>query len=175
MPDTGRQAPATAAGVTHAVVAQVWPLLALLTTFTAVAASWWGVSGDPVPARLFGGFLAITLIGLVGSFALHELTHLAALRQVPTVEEVVIERRGWRLSLHPRGRMSPLQVVGVAVAGPGACILVGLALWVLAPGSTLRWWYLAHALALVPPMGDGRAVVTAICSLRCRRPTARRP
>ncbi len=175
MPPARRGPAATAAGVATSVVTQVWPLLALLIALTGAALVWWGASGDPVPARMFGRLTAIAVGGLVGSFLLHELAHLGVLRRIPSVDEVLLERTRWRLSLHPRGRMSPGQVALVAVAGPATCVLVGLALWVLAPDSTLRWWYLAHTLALVPPMGDGRAVVTAIgAALRSGRPTTRR-
>lgn len=175
MPPPPTRAPVTAFGIAVAVVTQVWPLLALLTALTAAALVWWSAAGDPVPARMFAQLSAVTVVGLVGSFALHELAHLVALRRVTTVDEVRLERTGWRLSLHPQGRMSPRQVVGAAVAGPAACVLAGLAWWVLAPSSTLRWWYLAHVLALTPPMGDGRAVVTAIrAARRSRPPTTRR-
>ena len=175
MPRARGDVPATTARVAASVVTQVWPLLALLGALTCAAGGWWVVSGDPVPAQMFGRLTAVTAIGLVGSFTLHELAHLVALRRIASVEEVRLERTGWRTSLHPRGRMSPGQVAGVAVAGPAACLLVGLGLWVLAPGSTLRWWYLAHAVALLPPLGDGRAVVTAVhAARRSGRPTARR-
>ena len=174
MPDAGRRTPATAAGVTHAVVAQVWPLLALLGVFTIAAAAWWAASGDAVPAHLFARLTAVALLGLMGSFVVHELAHLMALRRVHTVHEVRLERTPWRLSLHPRGPMTPLQVAAVAVAGPGACALVGLTLWVLVPGSALHWWYLGHLVALVPPLGDGRALVTAICAGCSRKPSTTR-
>lgn len=175
MPQARRAATATTARVAASVATQVWPLLALLGALTCAAGGWWVASGDPVPAQMFGRLTAVAVVGLVGSFALHELAHLAALRRIVSVDDVTLERTGWRISLHPRGQMSPSQVAGVAVAGPAACILVGLGIWVLAPGSTLRWWYLAHAVALLPPLGDGRAVVTAArATVRPRRPTARR-
>lgn len=175
MPSADRGTVATATGVTTAIVTQVWPLLVLLTALTATATVWWAASGDPVPAQMFGRLVTVAAVGLVGSFVVHELAHLAALRRIPTVLEVRLERTGWRLSLHPHGRMELRQVIGVSVAGPAACVLVGLALWAGAPDSTLRWWYLAHVLALVPPMGDGRAVVTAIrAARRSRPPTTRR-
>lgn len=175
MPPAGRDTPATAARVVAAVVTQVWPLLAFLVALACAAGGWWVASGDPVPAQMFSQLTAVAVIGLLGSFVLHELAHLAALRRIVSVEEVRLERTGWRISLHPRGRMSPVQVAGVAVAGPAACLLVGLGLWVLAPGSTLRWWYLAHAVALLPPLGDGRAVITAVrAARRSGDPTTRR-
>lgn len=176
MPPRRTGATAATAGVVLAVVTQVWPLLALLATLTSAAVVWWAASGDPVPAQMFARLVGVTVVGLVGSFALHELAHLAALRRIPSVHGVRLERTGWRLSLHPQGRMSPRQVVGVAVAGPAACLLVGLTWWAVAPTSTLRWWYLAHVLALTPLMGDGRAVMTAIRAARRSEPsTTRRP
>ena len=174
MPAGEHEASATAIRVATSVVSQVWPLLALLGVLTAASGGWWMASGDPVPAQMFRRLTAVTVIGLVGSFVLHELAHLVALRRIASVDEVRLERTAWRFSLHPRGRMSPRQVAGVAVAGPAACLLVGLGLWALVPGSTLHWWYIAHLVALVPPLGDGRAVVTAFrAARRPERPTAR--
>ncbi|MEG9224955.1 hypothetical protein [Aeromicrobium sp. Sec7.5] len=166
MPPARRAVPATAARVAATVVIQVWPLLALLGALTAAAGGWWSASGDPVPAQMFGRLTAVVILGLLGSFVVHELAHLLALRRIASVDQVWLERTGWRISLHPCGLMSPRQIAAVAVAGPGACVLVGLGLGVLLPGSTLRWWYLAHVLALVPPLGDGRALVTAARSSR---------
>lgn len=157
-----------------AVATQVGPLLALLGVFTIAAGAWWAVSGDVVPAHLFARLTALALLGLMGSFALHELAHLMILRRIHTVCEVRLERTAWRLSLRPRGPMTPLEVAAVAGAGPGACALVGVTLWVLVPGSALHWWYLGHLVALVPPLGDGRALVTAIFAACRREPSTTR-
>ncbi len=175
MPRAPRDSPASIRRVVAAVALQVGPLLALLGVFTTAGAAWWVASGDAVPAHMFGRLTIATVLGLMGSFVVHELAHLVAMRRMPSVREVWLERTPWRLSLHPRGQMTPRQVAGVAVAGPGACTLLGLALWTVVPGTALHWWYLGHLVALVPPLGDGRALVTAIRSTRRReRPTARR-
>ena len=78
MPPRRTGATATTAGVVLAVVTQVWPLLALLATLTSAAVVWWAASGDPVPAQMFARLVGVTVVGLVGSFALHELAHVGS-------------------------------------------------------------------------------------------------
>ncbi|MDF1704822.1 MAG: hypothetical protein P1U38_08605 [Aeromicrobium sp.] len=169
-----RDVPASARRVVAAVAIQLVPLLGLLAAFTLAAAGWWAASGDAIPAQMFARLTVVAVVGLLGSFVVHELAHLGALRRIRSVESVRLERTAWRLSLHAQGRMTPRQIAAVAVAGPGACTLVGLALAVLAPGSTLPWWYLAHLVALVPPLGDGRALVLAMRAARRPHPTTTR-
>lgn len=170
----GHDTPASAGRVLVAVATQVGPLLALLGVFTIAAAAWAAASGDVVPAHMFAHLTAVALLGLMGSFVVHELAHLTTLRRIHAAQEVRLERTAWRLSLRPRGPMTPLEVAAVAGSGPGACALVGVTLWVLTPGSALHWWYLGHLVALVPPMGDGRALVTAICAAGRREPSTTR-
>ncbi|WP_229052236.1 hypothetical protein [Aeromicrobium sp. Leaf350] len=153
---------ASVPAILTATAGQVWPLLALLGTFAAGGSAWWVTSGDPSLVRLAAELLLVAVVGLVGSFAVHESAHLLALRRVPTVTAVRLERTAWRLSLHPEGRMTRRHVVLVALAGPGACLGAGLTLAAAAPESSLRWWFAAHAVFLVPPFGDGRAVLRAI-------------
>jgi hypothetical protein len=162
---------ASVASIAAGTARQVWPLLALLTLLAAGGFVWWIRSGDPSLARLGGSLVLAGVGGLVGSFVVHETAHLLALRRLRTVTEVRLERTLWRLSLRPIGPMTPGQVAGVALAGPGACVVVGIALALALPESSVRWWYLAHAVFLLPVFGDGRALLGAVLALLSpRRP-----
>jgi hypothetical protein len=140
------------------VAAQVWPLLALVAVLLLASLAWLFSSGDYATARVAWALFRTATLGLVGSFALHESAHVLVLKQVRTVTHVTIDRTAWRTSILPSGVLTGRQVVGVAIAGPFACVAVGLALWTTDLGSSLRWWYLAHGIFLLPIFGDGRSL-----------------
>jgi hypothetical protein len=148
--------------VAVAVAAQVWPLLVLTVAALGAAAVWSAVSGDRVLLALALAFTETVVLGLVGAFALHETAHVLALRRIGTVTQLVLERTAWRLSIMPRGTLSPRQSAGVAVAGPAACVLVGAVLWATRLDVWLAWWFLAHALFLLPFFGDGRELLRGL-------------
>jgi hypothetical protein len=141
--------------VALAVATQVWPLLLLVSLLLGAAVVWAGASGDvtqlPVAAWLF----AAAVGGLTVSFALHECVHAAVLKRITTVTEVTVERTWARISLIPHGRMTGWQVATVAASGPVACVLAGAVLAVPHATRPLSWWYLGHALFLLPVFGDG--------------------
>ncbi|SDQ72467.1 hypothetical protein [Quadrisphaera sp. DSM 44207] len=153
--------------VVIAVAGQVWPLLAFLGLLQVVALMWAIESGDSVPAALAWSFLQVAVVGLVGSFAVHESAHVLVLRRIGTVTHLAVERTTWRTSIECHGMLSPRQVVGVAVAGPSACLAVGVILWISGVGPSLVWWYLAHGVFLLPCFGDGRNLIRG---LRQRNP-----
>ncbi|GAA1747575.1 hypothetical protein [Aeromicrobium alkaliterrae] len=159
---------ATVVGLAAATTAQVWPLLALLASFTAGGTWWWASSGDPALARIAGMLLLWGVAGLTASFVLHEAAHLLGLRRIPTVASVRLERTVWRLSLIPAGTLTSRQLVAVALAGPGSCVAVGLLLALAVPGLWLHPWYLAHAVFVLPCFGDGRAILRAATAGRSR-------
>jgi hypothetical protein len=148
--------------VVGAVAAQVWPLLALAGLTSSAAAVWSAVSGDGVLLTLALAFTKTVALGLVGAFALHESAHVLLLRRIPAVRQIIVERTAWRLSVIPLGTLTPRQSAQVAVAGPSSCVLVGAALWLSRVDGWLAWWFLAHALFLLPVFGDGRALVGAV-------------
>ena len=144
----------------RAVVLAVWPLLVLTLVLLLAALGWWAASDDHQPLLLAVGFAEVVVLGLVGSFALHEAAHVAVLRRTPTVTHLVLERTAWRISVLAAGTLTTGRSAAVALAGPGACLVVGLGLrW---SGSPLAWWYLAHVLLLLPVFADGRALVAAV-------------
>ncbi len=151
------------------MVGQTWPLQAL-TAGMLLAATWWFlVSGDAMPLRAAGRVEAMAAIGLGGAFAVHEVAHAAVLRHCPGVSHLIVSATPWRLSLEPRGVITPGQVVRVALAGPGTTAAVGLVLWVAVPQAGLHWWFLAHLLFLLPVFGDGRSLlIGATRSVRTR-------
>lgn len=158
--------------VVVAVAAQVWPLLALTVLTLGAAVVWSAVSGDRVILAVAFAFTRTVVLGLVGAFALHEAAHVLVLRRVATVTQIVLDRTAWRLSVIPVGTISPRQSAAVAVAGPAACVLVGAALWLTRVDGWLAWWFLAHALFLLPVFGDGRALVSALWRWRSTDLTA---
>lgn len=143
-----------------------WPLhlafgaLVVATGSLAVVTEQTGIS-DAVVA-----LVAHYVLGLCGSFALHELGHLFALSRAEGVTAITVERTLWRLSVSAHGRIRGRDALLAALAGPGACVAAGAALLLLAPHSHLHLWYLAHAVFLVPVFGDGRTVLAVILSWR---------
>lgn len=112
------------------------------------------------------------VFGLCGSFALHELGHLAALSRARGVTGIALERTLWRTSVRVHGVHRAQEAAAAAIAGPGTCVLAGGILWVLAPGLSPHGWYLAHAVFVVPVFNDGRQMVALLRSRRhqCRIP-----
>ncbi|WP_418275261.1 hypothetical protein ACNHYB_10350 [Isoptericola jiangsuensis] len=155
-----------------AVVLSVWPLLVLLGAATIGAAWWWAVTGDHGLVLLTLPFWKATVLGLIGSFALHESAHVAFLRRCPGVTSITLERTALRVSVAPTGVLTPRQAALTAVAGPGSCVLVGFSLWATAD-ATLAPWYLMHGVFLLPPFGDGMALVRSMrAAHRSRRPSS---
>ncbi|NEC18286.1 hypothetical protein [Streptomyces parvus] len=143
----------------RSVIAQVCPLLAFTGVLLGVALFWMTRTGDWGPVLLVWSQLAKpAVLGLAVPFALHESAHVFALKRIPTVTHIVIERTTWRTSVVPSGTMSARHTVLVALIGPGACVAVGTLLWASGLGRALAWWYLAHVLFLLPFFGDGRAL-----------------
>ncbi len=142
------------------VVAQVWPLLALAAVAVLASAVVAVTTGGLATAQAAWWFVRVAVLGLVGSFVLHETMHLVLLRRVETVRTVILTRERWRVSVTPVGTMTPRQVATTALAGPASCVLVGLAL--LPVDAVVAVVHLAHALQLLPVFGDGRALVHAV-------------
>ncbi len=141
------------------VVTQVWPLLALAAVAVLASAVVAVTTGGIATAQAAWWLVRVAVLGLVGSFVLHETMHLVVLRRVGTVRTVVVARDRWRVSLTPVGTMTPRQVATTALAGPLACVLLGLVL--LPVDALVATVHLAHALQLLPVFGDGRALVHA--------------
>ncbi|MFY1676939.1 MULTISPECIES: hypothetical protein [unclassified Streptomyces] len=146
--------------VVGAVAAQVWPLSAFLGALMAAALVWFARSGDRGPVELTWALsLKPATLGLIASFALHEVAHVVVLKRVRTVTHIVIERGAWRTSVIPEGGMTARQAAVVALAGPLSCVVVGALLTITGVDRSLAWWYLAHAAFLLPFFGDGRALL----------------
>ncbi|MCI3932697.1 hypothetical protein [Streptomyces sp. AN091965] len=145
--------------VAWAVAAQVWPLLVLSGLLQATALAWTARSGDPVPARMAWVLLAKpAALGLVGSFALHEVAHVLVLKRISTVTHITIERTACRTSVIPQGTMTTRQMAVVALAGPSACVAMAAVLCLSRLDGSLSWWYLAHIAFLLPVFGDGKVL-----------------
>ncbi|MGW3955945.1 hypothetical protein ACWEKM_34680 [Streptomyces sp. NPDC004752] len=144
--------------VVSTVAAQVWPLLVFLGLFQAAALAYLARSGDRVPAEMAWGLCKPATLGLVASFALHEAAHVVTLKRIPTVTHIALHRTAWRTSVIPEGAMTARQTAGVALAGPLSCVIAGALLRLSGLDGSLAWWYLAHALFLLPCFGDGRTL-----------------
>ncbi|KUO10462.1 hypothetical protein [Streptomyces sp. DSM 15324] len=140
------------------MVSQVWPLLAFLGFFLATALAYLARSGDQVPTEMAWGLFEPAALGLTASFALHESAHAIALKRIHSVTHIAMDRAAWRTSVIPEGTMTARQMAGVALVGPGSCVVVGALIWLSDLDRPLAWWYLAHAVFLLPVFGDGRAL-----------------
>ena len=154
--------------VARRVVAQTWPLQVLTAAMLLAACGWYVGTGDPMPARAAWRLETIAAVGLAGGFAVHEVAHVAVLRRCAGVSHLVVSSTWWRFSLEPRGSITAAQVVGVALAGPGAAAAVGLVLWAALPGAGLHGWFLVHLVFLLPVFGDGRSLVLGVRELPWR-------
>lgn len=153
------------------VAVQVWPLLALAALAVVASVAVVVMSGTLHLAQATWWFMKVAVLGLVGSYAVHETAHLVLLRRIETVHLIALARTGWRASLTPVGAMTPRQVLVTAVAGPASSVLVGLA--VLPLDTVVAVIYLAHGLQLLPTSGDGRAVIRAARGHGLPTPAAR--
>lgn len=125
---------------------------------------------DSAIASMALTFLLHLVVGLIGSFALHEATHSLALTLfAPGIQTIEIVATAWRFSLTPVGTMTGRQVMAVALAGPLSGVAAGMLLFTMAPASPLGLWYLGHALFLLPIFGDGRAVLSGLRHWRIPR------
>jgi hypothetical protein len=149
-------------GVALAVAAQVWPLLLFASLILAAALLWAAVSGDTAQLPVAAWIFTAATAGLTTSFALHECLHAAALKRITTVTAVTLERTWGRISLVPHGSMTGWQAATVAASGPLGCILAGALLALHEATRTLSWWYLGHAVFLLPVFGDGIALTKGL-------------
>ena len=137
-----------------------WPFAAVVLSFTActfLAA----VTTDPILFQA-GLWLLVHALFLLGGFLVHEWSHVAGMRLFRGVSDIVISAGVLRFSVIPVGRLYGWQIAVVAILGPSASCLVGALVALLAPGSLLQYWFLLHAVFLLPFFGDGRSLILGI-------------
>lgn len=100
------------------------------------------------------------IVGLCGSFALHELGHALVLIRADGVTGVTLERTAWRISVRASGAIRGRAAFVAALAGPGGCAATGGILLLACPHALLHVWFFAHAVFLLPVFGDGRALIS---------------
>lgn len=105
-------------------------------------------------------FAITSVLGVSGSYLVHEMAHILTALCTPGVERVDVSISWFAISVQPAGRMSALGIFFGAVSGPFACLFVGVVVVLL--GFHLGWVYVLHVLFLLPFFGDGRAVLTAV-------------
>lgn len=162
MPATYRPSDLLAARVAWTVAAAVWPLLAFFGLLLVAALAWFAYSGDPGLALLALLFCKAAVLGLVGSFAVHEAAHAAVLARSPGVTGITVERTGWRVSLIPEGTLTRARNAAVALSGPLTCGAIGAILYLTGLDRGLAWWYMLHLVFLLPLFGDGRALLLSL-------------
>ncbi len=137
-----------------------WPLGAIVLSFTActVLAA---VTTDPILFQA-GLWLLVHALFLLGGFLVHEWSHVAGMRLFRGVSDIVISGGVLRFSVIPVGRLYGWQIAIVATLGPCTSCLVGALIALLAPGSLLQYWFLLHAVFLLPFFGDGRSLLLGI-------------
>lgn len=137
-----------------------WPYAAVVLSFTActlLAA----VTTDPVLFQA-GLWLLMHALFLLGSFLVHEWSHVVGMRLFSGVSSVVITADSLRFSVVPVGRLYGWQIAIVAISGPGVSCVAGALIALLASESFLQCWFLLHAVFLLPFFGDGRSLIVGI-------------
>ena len=105
-------------------------------------------------------FAITSLLGVSGSFLIHELAHILVALSTPGVKKVIVSISWVTISVQPVGRISALGIFVGAVSGPVTCLIVGAV--VVLMGCRLGWIYVLHVLFLAPFFGDGRVMITAV-------------
>lgn len=145
----------------RAVLPRIGLHLVLVFSVPASTLAFAIVSGDGV---LIQWCLLLTLHGVMGlwlSFAIHEAAHLVLLKRVAGVNSH-ISFTLMRISVVPHGLMSGWQIARVALAGPMLCVGIGIGIALTMPEVQLQWWYLAHAIFVLPLFGDGRSLIKGL-------------
>lgn len=125
---------------------------------------------DETLAALTFAFLLHFTGGLLGSYVLHEAAHGLALVMVRSgVRGIEIDATAWRFSLTPVGTLTGAQVVAVALAGPLSTVAASLLLSATLPATGVEYWYMGHAVFLLPLFADGRAVLSGLRHWRSPR------
>ncbi|WP_139738195.1 hypothetical protein [Actinomyces wuliandei] len=109
---------------------------------------------------LFVHLLVVAVVGLAGSYGLHEAGHLlAARRWYPAGTQAAWQLTVLRVSLLTRG-VPPARGarVLVAAAGPLPCVALGAVMAVVRAPTWLWAWYACHGLFLLPVFSDGIVV-----------------
>lgn len=139
-----------------------WPMHAAFAALSAIVVSVAVVTEQAAILSAVAMLGAHYALGLGGSFALHELGHLAVLSRAQGVTACTLERSTWRISIAPHGRITRRDAALAALAGPGVCVVAGGMFWLVVPELGVHGWYLAHAVFLVPPCNDGRVLLAAV-------------
>lgn len=138
-----------------------WPVHVILAISVALTTIFAVLSDQPGILSAVLAVAAHYVLGLWASFAVHEGGHAVVLMHARGVTALTMERTVWRLSISAHGTILGRDAFLAALAGPGACAVVGVALWALAPEILLHGWYLAHAIFLTPLFNDGRTLLSA--------------
>lgn len=104
---------------------------------------------DPILFQA-GLWLLVHVLCLLCGFLVNEWSHVAGMRLFHGISDVVVSSGALRFSVVPVGRLYGWQIAIVAILGPGASCLVGALVALLAPGSFLPYWFLLHAVFLLP-------------------------
>lgn len=139
-----------------------WPMHAAFAALSTVTVSVAVITGQDAILSAVAMLGVHYVLGLGGSFVVHELGHLTVLSRARGVTAFTLERSTWRISIAPHGRITTGAAALAALAGPGGCVVAGGLLWIVVPELQVHGWYLAHAVFLVPLFNDGRILLAAL-------------
>jgi hypothetical protein len=112
--------------------------------------------------KLAASFFQFGVLGVAGSFAIHEGAHAATLTRMPGVQAAQVQVTLLRVSIQPTGAMTAAEMITFSMAGPVCTGFVGALIWACQPQSALAWTYLLHMAFMLPVFGDGQGLLTAI-------------
>lgn len=138
-----------------------WPVRLVFVAIAGATLAFAFATGQPMIGLAALFLFAHDLLGLWGSFAIHELGHAVVLMNAHGVSAVTLERSLLRLSITPHGSIRGRDAFLAAAFGPACCIAIGVGLWLAVPHLFLHVWYLGHAIFLLPVFGDGRTLAAS--------------
>ncbi|MDO5634591.1 MAG: hypothetical protein Q4G34_06945 [Micrococcus sp.] len=157
------RSPGAVPALVRTVLRPLRPWLAASGALAGLAAGASVASGTGLWIHATAVLLLHLVLGLLGSFVVHELGHVVALRWwAPGVERIRLDASWTRVSITPVGVLTSGQAIASALAGPGLCVLVGTVIALASPLWGIQVWYLLHAVFVLPCFGDGRAILTVL-------------
>jgi len=109
-------------------------------------------------------FWIIMMIGVFGSFFLHEYAHLHIMKKCG-IDIVKIKCKMWKISLVPKGTLKGMQLIYIGVAGSFVCGAVGIVCLLIGKLTDLDVIkvigiiYVIHLFNIFPWFGDGKMIV----------------
>lgn len=114
-------------------------------------------------------FQIIMLLGLLGSFVLHEYVHILCMKIFYKKNSVKIVSGFTSISIIPCFKIYGKNLLIISMTAPLVCFIVGLVLycWKQSPEMKyISYFYMFHIINLIPPMGDGMMIMKALLDIK---------